>query len=158
MKITFIRAVLVLAVTFAILICIEEVVFASSLQDEHCVAYKEYYVLNKDMEALRHAVNSEARGEGEFGMELVVEVILNRVESDEFPSTIYEVVYQRNAFDGMNYETPITDDSIIAINNVFERGTQHKKILFFQGAHVEDSWITRNRQFAFKYNNHNFYY
>jgi len=40
----------------------------------------------------------EARGEGPTGKQMVGEVTLNRVESDRYPDTICEVVYQRKQF------------------------------------------------------------
>lgn len=41
---------------------------------------------------------AEAEGEDLMGKRLVVDTILNRVESQDFPNTITEVVFQRNAF------------------------------------------------------------
>jgi len=41
---------------------------------------------------------AEAEGEDLMGKRLVVDTILNRVESPDFPNTITEVVFQRNAF------------------------------------------------------------
>ena len=38
----------------------------------------------------------EAEGESEYGKRLVVDCVLNRVDSDRFPNTIEEVVYQRS--------------------------------------------------------------
>lgn len=40
----------------------------------------------------------EARGEGLLGMRLVIEVVFNRVLSDKFPNTIYDVLYQPGQF------------------------------------------------------------
>ena len=157
MKIDFKRGFLIIIITFVILFLLESYAFASDLEDEHYVAYKYYAVLHRDIEALRHIVNAESRGEGIYGMELVVEIILNRVESDKFPNTIYDVIYQENAFDGINYEAPITEDSIVAINNVFEVGVQHNDIFFFQEKNLTHSWADRNAVEKFTYNNHKFY-
>lgn len=41
---------------------------------------------------------AEAEGESEKGKRLVMDTILNRVESESFPNTIEEVVYQDNQF------------------------------------------------------------
>lgn len=40
----------------------------------------------------------EARGQGVAGMQMVGEVTLNRVASEEFPNNVCEVVYQRSQF------------------------------------------------------------
>ena len=41
---------------------------------------------------------AEAEGESEKGKRLVMDTILNRVESESFPNTIEEVVYQESQF------------------------------------------------------------
>ncbi|PWW31243.1 N-acetylmuramoyl-L-alanine amidase [Cytobacillus oceanisediminis] len=51
---------------------------------------------NVDMMA--HVVYGEARGESYEGQVAVAAVILNRVQSDEFPSTISNVIFQKNAY------------------------------------------------------------
>ena len=43
---------------------------------------------------------AEADGETELGKRYVVDTVLNRVESDEFPNTITDVIFQENAFSG----------------------------------------------------------
>ena len=43
----------------------------------------------------------EAEGECEEGKRLVIDTILNRVDSEHFPDTVYEVVYQPNQFSSM---------------------------------------------------------
>jgi N-acetylmuramoyl-L-alanine amidase len=53
-------------------------------------------ISNVDMMA--HIVYGEARGESYEGKVAVAAVILNRVDSSEFPDTIYNVIFQRNAF------------------------------------------------------------
>lgn len=50
------------------------------------------------LELLAHLVEAEAGNQDTYGKRLVVDVVLNRVESPEFPDTITEVIYQKNAF------------------------------------------------------------
>lgn len=52
----------------------------------------------EDIELLARLAWREARGEGLLGMRLVIEVVFNRVLSDKFPNTIYEVLYQPGQF------------------------------------------------------------
>lgn len=47
---------------------------------------------------LAHLVHGEARGEPYNGMVAVAAVVLNRIESPQFPSTIAGVIYQKGAF------------------------------------------------------------
>lgn len=51
-----------------------------------------------EMELLAQVVEAEAGGETFLGKCLVVDVILNRVKSEDFPDTITEVIYQPNQF------------------------------------------------------------
>lgn len=50
---------------------------------------------------LAHLINGEARGEPYTGMVAVGAVVLNRVASSKFPSTISGVIYQQGAFDAV---------------------------------------------------------
>ena len=43
----------------------------------------------------------EAEGECEEGKRLVIDTVLNRVDSEYFPGTVYEVIYQPNQFSSM---------------------------------------------------------
>ncbi len=51
-----------------------------------------------DLSCLAEALYFEARGEGRQGQQAVAEVILNRVDSRAFPSTVCGVVNQRSQF------------------------------------------------------------
>ena len=44
---------------------------------------------------------AEAEGECEYGQRLVIDTVLNRVDSDKFPNSIYGVIYQKNQFTSM---------------------------------------------------------
>ena len=44
---------------------------------------------------------AEAEGECELGKRLVIDTILNRVESDRFPDTVTDVIYAKNQFSSM---------------------------------------------------------
>lgn len=54
-----------------------------------------------NVELLARVIHGEARGEPYTGMVAVGAVILNRVKSPNFPSTIAGVVYQNGAFDAV---------------------------------------------------------
>ena len=49
-----------------------------------------------EIDLLAKIVWVEARGESQTGQEAVVEVILNRIVSDEFPNTLYDVLSEKN--------------------------------------------------------------
>lgn len=44
-------------------------------------------------------VLAEAEGEPEMGKRLVIDTVLNRLESEDFPNTVYDVVYQPYHYD-----------------------------------------------------------
>ena len=50
----------------------------------------------EEMELLAKILWVEARGESEDGQKAVVEVIFNRMVSEEFPNTLYDVLSQKN--------------------------------------------------------------
>lgn len=53
---------------------------------------------NSQLQALALNIYHEARGEGEKGMQMVGEVVLNRVDHPKYPNTICKVVYQPGQF------------------------------------------------------------
>ena len=57
----------------------------------------------EDIELIALVTMAEAEGECEEGKRLVIDTILNRVDSDSpyFPDTVKEVVYQKNQFTSM---------------------------------------------------------
>lgn len=57
-----------------------------------------YQVSAEEITLLAKAVYGEARGEEPIGQIAIAAVILNRVESNEFPDTIYEVIFEPWAF------------------------------------------------------------
>ncbi|MDF2671640.1 MAG: spore cortex-lytic protein [Paenibacillus sp.] len=65
-----------------------------------------------ELEQLARVIYSEARGESFEGQVAIGAVVLNRVESDRFPDSIGEVIFQRGQFtavmDGQYYLTPNT--------------------------------------------------
>lgn len=57
---------------------------------------------NNNVNLLARAISGEARGEPYEGQVAVGAVILNRVDSSDFPNTIAGVVYQSGAFDSVD--------------------------------------------------------
>lgn len=55
-----------------------------------------------NVDTMAHIVNGEARGESYEGQVAVAAVILNRIESNDFPNAISQVIFQRNAFTAIN--------------------------------------------------------
>ena len=68
---------------------------------EEAEVYEEDYISNDDVELIALVTMAEAEGECEEGKRLVIDTILNRVDSGYFPNTISEVIYQPGQFTSM---------------------------------------------------------
>lgn len=58
-------------------------------------------IIYDDVELIALCTMGEAEGESEYGQRLVIDTILNRVDSKHFPNTIKGVIYQPNQFEAM---------------------------------------------------------
>lgn len=56
---------------------------------------------NREIELIALVTMAEAEGESELGKRLVIDTILNRVDSNRFPDTVRGVVYQPHQFTSM---------------------------------------------------------
>lgn len=70
------------------------------------------HITENERETLARLVYLEARGQSYLGQKAVVEVVLNRVLSDEFPNTIDDVIYQKNQFSPAKYIETTTPTQI----------------------------------------------
>ena len=61
----------------------------------------EVSLTEEEIELIALVTMAEAEGECEEGKRLVIDTILNRVDSLYFPDSIHEVVYQKNQFSSM---------------------------------------------------------
>lgn len=80
-------------------------------------------------------VLAEAEGEPEMGKRLVIDTVLNRLESEDFPNTVYDVVYQPYHYD------PVWDgriDQFSDLDEVFKlvvdeiQHRTNKDVLYFR--------------------------
>ena len=98
---------------------------------------------------------AEAGNQGEDGQWLVMSVIINRVNSSEFPNTIHEVIYQPGQFytQGMSTAEP-TAETHLALARI-ECGEVAPLIVAFE----TDTGSSLDKYFslAFQYRNHKFY-
>lgn len=79
------------------------------IAQESAERWKGIDITSEDIELLACLAWREARGEKLLGMRLVVEVVLNRVLSEHFPDTIYDVLYQPGQF-APDYGVPELDE------------------------------------------------
>ncbi len=113
---------------------------------------------------LARIISAEARGEDFKGKIAVGNVILNRMRSGQFPNTIYGVIFDKKygvqfspVLNGSIYATP-TAESIIAARVCLEGYSLSNEILYFVNPKAApNSWISKNRPYAFAIGNHTFY-
>ena len=124
----------------------------------------EYYN-SDDLYWLSRIINAEASGESLRGKIAVGNVVINRRASKSYPNTIYGVIFDRKngtqfspVAIGTIYKTP-NAESVIAAKICLDGYTVSDSILFFMNPRIAtNNWISKNRPFAFRIGNHNFYY
>lgn len=108
---------------------------------------------------LSHIINAESGNQSLEGKIAVGNVVMNRVESPEFPNTIYNVLYQKNQFSpaasGSIKRTP-NDESVVAAKLVMEGVQIVPTALFFNMKGIS-SYASRNRDYVTTIGSHAFY-
>ena len=104
---------------------------------------------------LMQIASAEALSQGTAGMLLVMSVIMNRVESPDYPDTIHEVIHQAHQFytAGMK-SAELTPDVHMALAQL-EMGCKYPEIVAFERTdnNVLDVYFSE----AFDYGAHTFY-
>ena len=97
----------------------------------------------EDIELIALVTMAEAEGECEDGKRLVIDTILNRVDSDSpyFPDTVKEVVYQKNQFTSMTNgrvdRCYVKDDICQLVLEELECRTNYEVMYFTAGKYGE---------------------
>lgn len=130
---------------------------------------RKYDLSEADYEALLKIVEAEAGSEDETGKLLVANVVLNRVNSDQFPDTVEEVVYQRQG--GKAQFSPVGNGSIgniqasretkAAVERALEGEDVSRGALYFASRKAADpenmQWFDRCLTRLFAYGGHEFF-
>lgn len=150
----------------------EEVAFKATLKAGQEATEVEEIVIytEEDYNALVNIVEAEATGEDVKGKILVANVVLNRVKSDRFPDTIYDVVYQENSNgraqfspidDGRMGTLPIQDSTYEAVERALKGEDYSNGALFFVARSLSSakavSWFDNNLQKVTEHGVHEFY-
>ena len=118
---------------------------------------------------LERIVEAEAGGEDHKGKVLVANVVLNRVKSKSFPSTIREVVFAHRGstyqfspiYDGRYYTVNVSDDTKKAVSDALNGVDPSQGALYFMErayAHSDNAaWFDRCLTRLFGYHCHEFY-
>ena len=117
-----------------------------------------------DIYWLAKIISAEAEGEPMRGKIAVGNVILNRMRSNQYPNTIYGVIFDKKygvqfapVSNGRIYKTADAE-SIIAAKMCYEGYSLSSEILYFLNPSASSSnWIVKTRPFAFSIQNHHFF-
>lgn len=86
------------------------------------------------LELLALCVEAEAGNQGLYGKKLVADVVLNRMDSPDFPDNIMDVILQQNQFsvvlDGRIWTVEPSEETFEAIQEELEQRT-NMEIIFF---------------------------
>lgn len=112
-------------------------------------------VTQKEADELLRIAWCEAGNQGPDGQLYVMSVIINRVNSPEFPNNIHDVIYQPYQFatGGMSNAKP-TEETHLALAYL-EMGNLIPEIVAFET--TENNALDRYFSKAFEYRNHSFY-
>lgn len=92
-------------------------------------------ISDDELELLALVTMAEAEDESELGKRLVIDTVLNRVDSSHFPNTITDVIYQKHQFTSMwngRYKKTYVDDYVR--NLVLEelKNRTNSDVIFFR--------------------------
>ena len=120
---------------------------------------------DRDYKVLLKIVQAEAGGCDRKGRILVANVILNRVESDEFPDNVTSVVYEKYQFspvmDGSLDRCKISNETVKAVECALTGEDYSDGALYFMNRRMASSknvrWFDSHLNFLFKHGNHEFF-
>lgn len=135
-----------------------EVPTEETVQNKYQLETNEYDILLKIVEA-------EAGCEDLTGKMLVANVILNRVNSDQFPDTVSEVVYQKQGgtaqfsptVDGSIERVTVSEETVTAVNQALQGEDFSLGALFFRSVHCSSKWHDNHLTRIIEHGNHIFY-
>lgn len=128
-----------------------------------------YELSEDDLEALLRIVEAEAGGEDEDGRLLVANVVLNRVNSEDFPATVKEVVFQQSegvtqfspVASGRYYTVEISEETVSAVGRALLGEDISQGALYFASRKYANSdrmrWFDTKLTFLFEHGGHEFF-
>lgn len=129
-----------------------------------------YELTDEDYEVLLRIVEAEAGGEDIEGKMLVAGVVLNRVEHEDFPDTVKDVVFQQSngvtQFSPVNggryYTVTVSEETVEAVERVLNGEDITRGALYFAARKHANStsmrWFDENLTFLFAHGGHEFFY
>lgn len=128
-----------------------------------------YELSEEELEALLRIVEAEAGSEDEDGRLLVANVVLNRVNSEDFPATVKDVVFQQSegvtqfspVASGRYYTVEISEETIAAVGRALKGEDISQGALYFASRKYANSekmrWFDTKLTFLFEHGGHEFF-
>ncbi|WP_158221452.1 cell wall hydrolase [Terribacillus sp. 7520-G] len=139
----------------------------SDRDDQHSAHLSEAVIEQKqytaeEIELLQKLVQAETSGEDYIGKVAVATVVLNRMESDEFPDSIHDVIMQEGQFQpvssGVIWESHPTDETVQAVADALVRRDDMQDIVWFMNPKTATTnWIAETQVQVKQIGNHVFY-
>lgn len=108
-------------------------------------ALKKFTLNIEEMDILAKVIYSESRGEPYKGQVAVGAVVMNRIQSSQFPDNIKDVVFQKGAFtavsDGQYWLTPNRTAYLAALDAVRGWDPTYNSIYYFNPDTATSAWI-----------------
>lgn len=116
---------------------------------------------DEESQMLLKLAMAEAEDQGVIGKALVIDVVRNRVESDKFPDSIEEVIFQPKQFSPIEdgrYDTAVPDaECYEALEWVISYWDGSNGALYFEANWNENQWHKENLTNLFQYGDLIFY-
>ena len=122
-----------------------------------------------DMEILCRLVEAEAGGEDFQGKKLVAHVVLNRLEHEQFPDTIEDVVFDTRqgitqfspVKDGRYYRVKVSEETKTAVEQAVKDEDNAGGALYSVNSEIADrsamKWFDSKCTYLFRHGNHDFF-
>ncbi|MCS0671488.1 cell wall hydrolase [Cytobacillus firmus] len=117
------------------------------------------FIKEEEKKLLARLVQAEAEGEPFEGKVAVADVVLNRVEHEQFPDTVKDVIYQKNAFEPVqngSINEPASNEAVQAVETALVDKEQNEELLYFYNPETATSHWIFSRQVVKKIGNHAF--
>lgn len=128
-----------------------------------------YKLSAEELEVLQRIVEAEAGSEDEDGRLLVANVVLNRMNSEIFPDTVTEVVFQQSkgvtqfspVSSGRIYTVEISEETVAAVERALAGEDISRGALYFASRKSAVSskmrWFDTQLTFLFEHGGHEFF-
>lgn len=147
----------------------EDIIESFSIPTVEANQDEAFSLSKEEIGMLERIVEAEASGEDLKGKIMVANVVLNRLENEEFPDTVKEVIFQRvngdyqfsPISDKRYYSVKVTKETKKAVEKAIEGEDYSQGALYFMARKITKSrnakWFDNNLKWLFQHGGHEFY-